>query len=345
MSVRTVAVALVVLVAATACSGPGTGAAPQPTRAASASPLPIEQVVFMAGFKPQANLPFVGVYVAQERGYFREQSLEVDIRHSTGSSEHVQLLATGRVQFSTGSAPDVLKRVATADLPIVAVAQIGQRGEQAFAVRADSTIQGPKDWEGKLVGYKGTVSADYLAILRAAGVDRSKVREVSVGFDPRVLIEGRVDVYPVFESNEPDTLARLGVPTRLFHPSQLGIPSLGLAYITTRDLARTRPDLVRRFLAAALRGVEDAIGDPAAATAITMKHAVGEDPAHQRFMLDAEVAAAQNELTRAQGIGAISAERWDALYRLLLDLGVLPKAIDLSAVIDDRAIREVRAGR
>ena len=289
----------------------------------------------MAGFKPQANLPFVGVYVAQARGYFREQGLEVDIRHSTGSSEHIQLLATGRVQFSTGSAPDVLKRVATADVPIVAVAQIGQRGEQAFAVRADSAIRGPKDWEGKLV----------LAMLKASGVDRSKVREVSVGFDPRVLIEGKVDVYPVFESNEPDTLARLGVATRLFHPAELGIPSLGLAYITTRDLAGTRPDLVRRFLSAAMRGIDDAVRDPGTAVEITMKHAVGEDPAHQRYMLDAEIAAAQNDLTRTQGIGAISSERWGALYRLLLDLGVLPKAIDLAAVIDDRALREVRARR
>lgn len=334
---------IVALLLAGACASPGTGAAPRPSP--SATPLALEQVTFMAGFKPQANLPFVGVYVAQARGYFREQGLEVDIKHSTGSSEHVQLLATGRVHFSTGSAPDVLKRVATADVPIVAVAQIGQRGEQAFAVRADSPIRSPKDWEGKLVGYKGTVSADYLAILRAAGVERAKVREVSVGFDPRVLIEGKVDVYPVFESNEPDTLARLGVATRLFHPADFGIPSLGLGYITTRDLATTRSDLVRRFLAGALRGIDDAVRDPGAAVEITMRHAVGEDPAHQRYMLDAEIKAAQNELTRAQGIGAMSAERWDALYRLLLELGVLPKPVDLSAVIDDRALREVRAGR
>lgn len=285
------------------------------------------------------------MYVAQERGYFREQGLEVEIRHSTGQSEHVQLLATGRAQFSTGSAPDILKRVATADVPLVAVAQIGQRGEQAFAVKADSPIRSPKDWEGRLVGYKGTVSADYLAILRAAGVDRSKVREVSVGFDPRVLIEGKIDVYPVFESNEPDTLARLGVPVRLFHPAAYGVPSLGLAYMTTRDMASSRPDLVRRFLAAALRGVEDAVRETDAATDITMKYAVGEDRAHQRAMLLAEAAAAQNDLTRAQGIGAVSREAWAELHRLLLELGVLPKAVDLGAVVDDRVYRELRGGK
>ena len=330
------------LVAACAGSGPGVAPTAAPTVAATATPP--ERVTFMAGFKPQADLPFVAVYVAQERGYFREQALEVEIRHAT-QSEHVQLLATGRVQFSTGSTSDILKRVSNADVPLVAIAQIGQRGEQALAVRADSPIVSPKDFEGRLVGYKGTASADYLAILQAAGVDRSKVREVAVGFDPRVLIEGKVDVYPVFEANEPDTLARLGVPVRLFHPADFGIPTLGLTFMTTRDIVDGRPDLVKRFLAAAMRGLDDVVRDPAAAVDITMRYAVGEDPAHQRYMLDREIAAAQNDLTRREGIGAISRERWEEVHRLLREFAVLPKAVDIGRVIDDRAIREIRGVR
>jgi len=328
-----------------ACTGPGAVAPASPSPRLAPTPSPVaEHIVFMAGFKPQADLPFVAVYMAQERGWFREQGLDVEIRHATGS-EHVQLLATGRVQFSTGSTSDILKRVATADVPLVAIAQIGQRGEQALAVRADSPIRTPKDFEGKLVGYKGTVSADYLAILRSTGVDRSKVREVSVGFDPRVLIEGKVDVYPVFEANEPDTLARLGAPVRLFHPNDFAIPSLGLTFMTTREIVDTRPELVKKFLAAAMRGLDEAVRDPAAAIDVTMKYAVGEDPAHQRYMLDREIAAAQNDLTKQRGIGAISRERWDEVYKLLLDFAILPKAIDVGKVIDERAITEVRSGR
>jgi ABC-type nitrate/sulfonate/bicarbonate transport system substrate-binding protein len=339
------ALPLLIAILTSACAGPGAVAPPSPTPTPAPTPSPApERIVFMAGFKPQADLPFVAVYVAQERGWFREQGLDVEIRHATGS-EHVQLLATGRVQFSTGSTSDILKRVATADVPLVAIAQIGQRGEQALAVRADSPIRTPKDFEGKLVGYKGTVSADYLAILRATGVDRAKVREVSVGFDPRVLIENKVDVYPVFEANEPDTLARLGAPVRLFHPSDFGIPSLGLTFMTTRETVDTRPDLVKRFLTAAMRGLDEAVRDPGAAIDVTMKYAAGEDPAHQRYMLDREIAAAQNDLTKQKGIGAISRERWDEVYKLLLDFAILPKAIDVSKVIDDRAITEVRGGR
>ena len=227
------------LVLATACAPSAVGpAAATPQASPSPTAFPIEKITFIAGFKPQANLPFVGVYVAQERGYFKAQGLEVAIQHAV-SGEHVQLLATGRAQFSTGSGGDILKRVSQADVPLVSIALIGQRDEQAFAVRADSPISTLKDWEGKLVGYKSTPSADYLALLKIGGVDRSKVREVAVGFDPRVLATGQVDVYPVFASNEPDTLARQGVAVRLFDPTAYGIPSFGLS--RAKPKARERP--------------------------------------------------------------------------------------------------------
>ena len=42
-----------------------------------------DKVVFMAGFKAQANLPFVAAYVAEDKGYFEDQGLEVDIKHAS----------------------------------------------------------------------------------------------------------------------------------------------------------------------------------------------------------------------------------------------------------------------
>ena len=315
-----------------ACNAPAAG--PSPT------PVPVEKVTFIAGFKPQADLPFVGVYMAQETGYFRDQSLDVEIQHAT-SGEHIQLLATNRAQFSTGSAGDVMKRVASAGVPLVSIAQIGQRDEQAFAVRADSPIRTLKDWEGRLVGYKTTVSADYLALVSIGGVDRTKVREVAVGFDPRVLADGRVDVYPVFSANEPDTLARLGIPVRLFDPTTYGVPGLGLTFMTSQEMIQTKPEVVTRFLRAALRGLADAIADRDAAIDVVMKYATGEDRAHQRYMLDTEIDAAQNDLTRANGIGAMERSRYVALRDFLLQYGGLAKSVDVDAVFTDRFVKDL----
>ena len=327
---RTLAFAAVMVLAA--CNAPVAGPSP--------SPVPVEKLTFIAGFKPQADLPFVAVYVAQEKGYFRDQSLEVEIQHATGG-EHIQLLATNRAQFSTGSAGDVMKRVASAGVPLVSIAQIGQRDEQSFAVRADSPIRTLKDWEGRLVGYKTTVSADYLALVSIGGVDRTKVREVAVGFDPRVLADGRVDVYPVFTANEPDTLARLGIPVRLFDPTSFGFPWLGLSFITNQQMVDTKPDVVTRFLRASMRGLADAMADRDAAIEVVMKYATGEDRAHQRYMLDTEIDAAQNDLTRANGIGAMERSRYVALRDFLLQYGGLAKSVDIDAVFTDRFVKDL----
>src|SRR3990172_11100517 len=104
-----------------ACGGGGKEAQ------SSTTPQPVKKVTFMAGFKPQADLPFVAVYVAQTKGFFRDQGLEVDIQHSTGGGQSTQLLATGRVQFSTADAAVVLQRNADPGLPLVALALFGQK--------------------------------------------------------------------------------------------------------------------------------------------------------------------------------------------------------------------------
>ena len=174
-----------------------TGCAPK----APAAPQALS-MTFMAGYKPQANLPFVGVYVAQEKGFFSEENLTVDIQHSPGSGEHLQLTASGKVQVTTQDAAVLLERRADPGLPLVSIALIGQRGQQAFAALSDSGMQTPRDWEGQVVGYKGTPPPDLFALIEAAGADVEKIDLVNVGFDPRVLTEGQVDVYPVIKSNE-----------------------------------------------------------------------------------------------------------------------------------------------
>lgn len=63
------------------------------------SSCPQLQLTFMAGYKPQANLPFVGVYVAQERGLFQKEGLSVDIQHSGGGADNLQRSLPGRFRL------------------------------------------------------------------------------------------------------------------------------------------------------------------------------------------------------------------------------------------------------
>ena len=296
-------------------------------------------VTFMAGFKPQANLPFVAAYVAKEMGYFEEQGLDVDIRHSTG--EHLQLLVAGEVDFTTADATSVLKRRADPGLPIIAFALFGQRGQQAFAVLEDSGIKSPKDWEGRTFGYKVSVPPDYLAILESTGVDRSKVQEVRVGFDPRILTEKQVDILAVFKSNEPDTLRNLGFEVVTFDAADYGVPTIGLTYITQEGFVETDPETVQGFLKATMKGLDFAFENTDEALDMVLRYAEKEDREHMRFMLTTEQADAESPLTADAGLGWMTVEQWQALHDSLIEHNALASPVDVGTAFTDRFLTEI----
>ena len=307
--------------------------------ACSQEEAPLKSVTFMAGFKPQANLPFAAVYVAKEKGYFREQGLDVDVRHSTG--EHLSLLMAGDVHFTTADANTVLQRRADPGLPVVAIALFGQRGQQAFVALEESGIQSPNDWEGKTFGYKVSVPPDYMAIVDAAGVDRSRVQEVRVGFDPRVLTEKQVDILAVFKSNEPNIIRGLGFEVVLFEAADYGVPTLGLTYIVTQDLIDEDPNTVERFLRATMKGLEFARSNVDEAVDIVLKYAENEQREHMHFMLTTELADAVSPTTEANGLGWMTENQWRAFHDSLLNYDALSAPQDLETAFDDSFLKEI----
>lgn len=313
--------------------------------AVPASPTPSPQplsMTFMAGYKPQANLPFVGVYVAQQQGFFQEENLQVAIEHSAGQGQHLQLLAAGKVQVTTQDAAVLLKRRADPGLPLVSIALIGQRGQQAYAALADSGLTTPRDWEGRLVGYKGTPPPDLQAILQAAGADASKIELVNVGFDPRLLTEGKVDVYPVFKSNEPFLIRSWGYDLVLWEAADFGVPNLGLAYVTSEEILANQPETLTRFLRAALRGIEYARQHPDEAVQAVLLYAGPEtDPAHMRFMLESELADSLGPVVEEHGLGWQTFEQWQALADMLQQYDALP-ALDVEKAFTTDILQAAR---
>ena len=291
---------------------------------------PRERVVFMAGYRPQANLPFVAVYMAEARGFFADEGLDVEIRHST-QGEHGQLLLAGEVDFTTATAAQALRQRANG-LPVRAIALFGQRGDQGFVVHADSGIETPGDFEGRSVGFKGgVVPAELLALLATAGLEPDDVQLQAVGFDERVFIERQVDVFPVFLNNEPNRIRNAGVEIRVFDPADHGIATLGVTYLVHDETAVERRELAERFLRAALRGAHYAASHPEEAMDLVLVYAEGADRAHQRFLFDTDLRNA----TRADGMGRATLAQWEALQDVLLQYDEqFSGPVDVATVFD-----------
>lgn len=300
-------------------------------------------MTFMAGYIPQANLPFVGAYVAQEKGFFEREGLEVVIEHSPGRGEHLQLTTLGEVQVTTQDAAVLLKRRSDPGLPLVSFALIGQRGQQAFAALSSSNLLSPMDWEGKLVGYKGTPPPDLFALLKAAGADVDKIELVNVGFDPRVLTEGQVAVYPIYKSNEPFLIRSWGYELTIWDPADYGVPTLGLTYVTSEETLAEHPEMLTRFLRATLEGIEYASENIEEAVDIVLLYTGPEtDRDHMRFMLESELADLTNQVTQEHGIGWQTLAQWDALADLLVETEAMSPT-DVSAAFTNEILEAARS--
>jgi ABC-type nitrate/sulfonate/bicarbonate transport system substrate-binding protein len=299
-------------------------------------------MTFMPGYIPQANLPFVGAYVAQEKGFFEREGLEVVIEHSPGKGEHLQLTTIGQVHVTTQDAAVLLKRRADPGLPLVSFALIGQRGQQAFAALASSGLHTPMDWEGRLVGYKGTPPPDIYAMLVAVGANLDLVELVNVGFDPRVLTEGQVDVYPIFKSNEPFLIQSWGYELTIWDAADYGVPTLGLTYVTSEETLENNPEMLSRFLRATLEGIVYASEHIDEAVDIVLEYTGPEtDPDHMRFMLETELLDLFSEVTLEHGIGWQTQEQWQSLADLLVEAEVM-SPIDVSTVFTNELLEAIR---
>ncbi len=298
--------------------------------------------MFLAGYKAQANVSFVGPYVAQEKSFYKEQNLDVEIKHVARTGENFKLLAANEVDVTTGVGEDVI-RLVQSGAPVTSIASITQRGDHGFASLASSGIKEPRQWEGKTAGYKGAdVAIDYLALIHTLGVDRAKITEVPIGYDPRVLAEKSVDILPVFLSNEPDIVrTHFGFDVNVIDPADYGVVLLGQTWLVNTGQLKTRRPVYERWLKATLKGLSYAFDHRNEAVDIVMKYAAQEDRAHQEYMLAVEQKNSITASTRDNGLGWMMPEPWSATQDVLIQAGQIKSKRDVTEYFNDQLLKAI----
>lgn len=293
-----------------------------------------DELVFEAGFRPQASLPFVAVYVAQHNGYFADEGLAVRIEHSA-DGKHVERLERGEVDFTTATASGLIqlrgRREARGEpLPVMGVALFGQRGDRGYLVRRGVGIEAPEDFAGKVIGSNSAaLSPELRALLASAKLETTDVRIERVGLqDLDRFLVGQIDVYPVFMNNEPDTARRLGHDVVVLDPHDFGVATLGLVLLTSEDALVSRPETVEAFLRATLRGALYASEHIDEAIEIALEYAPDADVDHQSYLLETDLRAAQ----RPDGIGRGDAAQWQEVIELLLTYDALEAPVEVADV-------------
>jgi NitT/TauT family transport system substrate-binding protein len=220
------------------------------------------------------HLPFVW---ALDKGYYAAEGIDAQIFEGRGSGNTVQLVGAKTDTFGEADAArTALGRSQGATLKVLAA--FIQRSEGTVVSFEESGFKKPQDLIGKKVASTPGSSSTVLfqAMLKASGIPESKIDAVNIDATSKVasLLQHRVDAISGLTSSE-CVLARLQVPEEkiaCMPMADFGVNALGAGILANDDTIKQNPDLVRRFVRASIKGLNEAVQNPAEAAAIGKKH-------------------------------------------------------------------------
>ena len=271
---------------------------------------------------------FAGFYVAQEKGYYKSEGLDVNIQPGGPDFPAVQMVAGGNEQFGVTGADQILI-ARSKGVPVVALAVIYRRNPFVLFSLAKSGIKSPADYVGKKVGVKigGNEELIYRAVLAKAKIDKSALTEVPVKFDMTPLLTGTVDVWPGYLINEVLAAKEKGFGVNIVDPSDYGIDLYADTLFTTETVLKQKPDVVRKFVAATLQGWSTAITAPEEAAKITVKYGDKLNYDHELAMMKASAPLLKPD---SKPVGFMDEAGWSSAQKLLLAAQFQKQPVDVA---------------
>jgi NitT/TauT family transport system substrate-binding protein len=261
------------------------------------------------------SAPFV---VAIDKGYFKAEGLDVTIDTAAGSLEPIKRVASGTYDMGFADINSLIKfRDANPSNPIKAVFMVYNRPAFAIIGRRSRGVSTPKDLEGRKLGAPAAdgAYAQWKIFAQANNIDTSKVKIENVGFPVRepMLQNGQVDAITGFSFSSFINLKSMGVPVNdivVMLMADYGVNLYGNTIIVNPKFAAEKPDAVKGFLRAFLKGLKETVKNPShAVDSVLKRNDVAKTPVELERL---RMAINQNILTpevKKDGYGAVDSAR------------------------------------
>ena len=260
--------------------------------------------------------------LAMERGYFAEEGLDVTFERGFGSADTASKIAAGQYDMGFGDMYAMIEfNEQNPDQKLIVVAVPQNKAPFALMSLKESGIKSVNDMAGKKLGAPAGDAPRRLwpVLAEEVGVDADSVEWVTM--EPKLretfLLQGNVDAISGFVYSMIPSVLKAGKTADdidIFYYTDNGLDFYGNVIIVKESFLEENPDVVRSFLKAYFRGMQDALKDPVAGLDSVM--AQGDD------LMDREAEKLRlqinfndlivNEEVEANGLGAVDPERLKA---------------------------------
>jgi ABC-type nitrate/sulfonate/bicarbonate transport system substrate-binding protein len=212
------------------------------------------------------NEEFSGEYYAYENGYYDEAGFDA-VNGISGPDTGVAKLLSGTVDVAINDAASVGAAIAEEDAPLKIVGATFQKNPfTILSLKDGADIATPEDLVGKKIGVQDSNANVFRAILKANDISEDDVEVVPVDFDPTPLMNGDVDGFMAYLTNEALTVELAGYGITNLPYAENGVPYVAETFtVTDQTLAENR-DMVKAFLTAEVQGWSDVFQEPTDAT-------------------------------------------------------------------------------
>lgn len=271
------------------------------------------------------------LYLAQERGFFEEENLEVTFHVPANPEDGLRLVGSGEEDFAISYQADVLLARGQ-DIPVQSVAALVQHPLNGIMSLEPTGITRPADLAGMQVGYAGLPSDEALmeAVLAADGLTLDDVELVNVGFSlAPALVSGQVDAvigaYWVYETFQIES--ETGDAVVVLPLTDWGVPDYyELVLVSGDEMIEDDPELVERFVRAVRRGYDAAAEDPDAAISALLDNNDDAIEVVENASIELLVPFWTDE--GAVEFGTQTAENWQRYADWLKEHGLLDEGVE-----------------
>jgi len=276
---------------------------------------------------------FAGPIVAMDKGYYKEAGLDMKLLPAGPDLKPGITVAQGTDSFGIGHPNQVITARANG-VPLVTVVQLGQKSATTYIARKETGIKKVEDMPGHSVGlWFGGDEQEFMAMLRAAKVDPSKVTIISQGFDIVGWLSKQYEVMQVTRYNELQLVYAEGYKPEdlvFLNPEDYGVAFVNTGIFVTEDMIKKEPAKVQAMVDVTLRGWQTALADPEAAAKIVVKYnselTVPSQVAQIKAMGDLICAGP----TLNGEFGKTDPASWERVQKVLLEAKLIEAPIDLS---------------